>query len=60
MMDLAHLGDLVLKRLLNIGCFDWKTPNSVSGPGNGITYLLGSKNPNTIPDPTSSDVLILM
>jgi len=38
MMDLAHLNDPVLKRLLDMGCFDWKSPNSVLGPGNGIAY----------------------
>ena len=37
-MDLAKVNDLILKRLLDMGCFDWKTPNSVSGPGNGIAY----------------------
>jgi len=39
MMDLACLGDLVLKRLLDMGCFDWKSPNSILGPGNSIAYL---------------------
>jgi len=38
MLDLAHVNDPVLKRLLDMGCFDWKSPNSVSGPGNGIAY----------------------
>jgi len=38
MMDLAHLRDPVLKRLLDMGCYDWKSPNSVSGPGNSIAY----------------------
>ena len=37
-LDLAKVNDLTLKRLLDMGCFDWKTPNSVSGPGNGIAY----------------------
>ena len=38
MLDLAKVNDLTLKRLLDMGCFNWKTPNSVSGPGNGIAY----------------------
>ena len=38
MLDLAKVNNLVLKRLLDMGCFNWKTPNSVSGPGNGIAY----------------------
>ena len=37
-LDLAKVNDPVLKRLLNMGCFDWKAPNSISGPGNGIAY----------------------
>ena len=37
-LDLAKVNDPVLKRLLDMGCFDWKAPNSVSGPGNGIAY----------------------
>jgi len=37
-MDLARVNDPVLKRLLDMGCFNWKSPNSVSGPRNGITY----------------------
>ena len=37
-LDLAKVNDPTLKRLLDMGCFDWKTPNSVSGPGNGIAY----------------------
>ena len=37
-LDLAKVNDLTLKRLLDMGCFDWKAPNSVSGPGNGIAY----------------------
>ena len=37
-LDLAKVNDPTLKRLLNMGCFDWKAPNSVSGPGNGIAY----------------------
>ena len=37
-LDLAKVNDPTLKRLLNMGCFDWKTPNSVSSPGNGIAY----------------------
>ena len=37
-LDLAKLDDPVLKRLLNMGCFDWKAPNSISSPGNGIAY----------------------
>ena len=37
-LDLAKVNDPVLKRLLDMGCFDWKTPNSVSSPGNGIAY----------------------
>ena len=37
-LDLARVNDPVLKRLLDMGCFDWKSPNSVSGPGNGIAY----------------------
>ena len=37
-LDLAKVNNPVLKRLLDMGCFDWKTPNSISGPGNGITY----------------------
>ena len=37
-LDLAKVNDPVLKRLLDMGCFDWKTPNSVSGPGNRIAY----------------------
>ena len=38
MLDLAKVNNSFLKRLLDMGCFDWKTPNSVSGPGNGIAY----------------------
>ena len=38
MLDLVKVNDLTLKRLLGMGCFDWKTPNSVSGPRNGIAY----------------------
>jgi len=38
LMGLARLKDPVLKRLLDMGCFDWKRPNSVSGPGNRIAY----------------------
>jgi len=38
MLDLARVNDPVLKRLLDMGCFDWKSPNSVSSPGNGIAY----------------------
>ena len=37
-LDLAKVNDPTLKRLLDMGCFDWKAPNSVSGPGNGIAY----------------------
>ena len=37
-LDLAKVNNLVLKRLLDMGYFNWKTPNSVSGPGNGIAY----------------------
>ena len=37
-LDLAKVNDPTLKRLLNMGCFDWKTPNSVSGSRNGIAY----------------------
>ena len=37
-LDLAKVNDPVLKRLLDMGCFDWKTLNSVGGPGNGIAY----------------------
>ena len=37
-LDLAKVNDLTLKRLLNMGCFNWKAPNSVSSPGNGIAY----------------------
>ena len=37
-LDLAEVNDPVLKRLLDMGCFYWKTPNSISGPGNGIAY----------------------
>jgi len=38
LMDLACLNNPVLKRLLDMGCFNWKSPNSVSGPGNSIAY----------------------
>ena len=38
MFDLAKVNNPVLKRLLDMGFFDWKTPNSISGPGNGIAY----------------------
>ena len=37
-LDLVKVNDPTLKRLLDIRCFNWKTPNSVSGPGNGIAY----------------------
>ena len=37
-LDLVKLDDPVLKRLLDIGCFNWKAPNSISSPGNRITY----------------------
>ena len=37
-LDLAKVNDPTLKRLLDMGCFDWKAPNSVSGPRNGIAY----------------------
>ena len=37
-LDLAKVNDPTLKRLLDMGCFDWKAPNSISGPGNGIAY----------------------
>ena len=37
-LDLAKVNDPTLKRLLDMGCFDWKAPNSVSSPGNGIAY----------------------
>ena len=37
-LDLAKVNDPVLKRLLNIGYFNWKAPNSISGPGIGIAY----------------------
>ena len=37
-LDLAKVNDPTLKRLLNMGCFDWKALNSISGPGNGIAY----------------------
>ena len=30
-LDLAKVNDPTLKRLLDMGCFDWKAPNSVSG-----------------------------
>ena len=38
MLDLAKVNDPTLKRLLDMGCFDWKTPNSISSPRNGIAY----------------------
>ena len=37
-LDLVKVNDTTLKRLLDMGCFDWKTPNSVSRPRNGIAY----------------------
>jgi len=39
MMGLAYLWDLVLKRLLDIGNFDWKSSNSIAGPIQGMSYL---------------------
>ena len=37
-LDLAKVNDPTLKRLLDMVYFDWKAPNSISGPGNGIAY----------------------
>jgi len=37
-MDLAHLRDPVMRRLLDMGTFDWKLPNSVAGPIQGMSY----------------------
>jgi len=37
-MDLARIRDPVLMRLLNMGTFDWKPPNSIAGPIQGMSY----------------------
>ena len=37
-MDLARVRDPVLMRLLDMGTFDWKPPNSIAGPIQGMSY----------------------
>jgi len=37
-MDLAHVRDPVMMRLLNMGTFNWKPPNSIAGPIQGMSY----------------------
>jgi len=37
-MDLAHLHDPVMMRLLNMEIFNWKLPNSITGPIQGMSY----------------------
>ena len=48
-LDLAKVNNPTLNRLLDMGCFNWKAPNSVSGPGNGIVLRTGSRR-----DPVSN------
>jgi len=37
-MDLARVQDPVMMRLLNMGTFDWKSPNSIAGPIQGMSF----------------------
>jgi len=39
MMNLACLRDPVMMRLLNMGTFNWKPPNSIAGPIQGMSYM---------------------
>jgi len=38
LMDLACVQDPVMMRLLNMGTFDWKSPNSIGGPIQGMSF----------------------